>query len=179
MFRLLILTIVSFALHPAYNLIAGVITQSNGEISKYTADDGTVIKFYEGSFNQYEAARTSLKGVDLLSNANPWLENASPIADELALAMNNISFTPTSSQVYLFVEGLSNGGPFLDIKEILVETGGTYTRATTSRPKNSAAAGGASFFYAYAEVPEPSTAIAMGLLGVLGFAGNRRRRRQS
>ena len=25
-------------------------------------------------------------------------------------------------------------------------------------------------------VPEPSTAIAMGLLGVLGFAGNRRRR---
>ena len=28
-------------------------------------------------------------------------------------------------------------------------------------------------------VPEPSTAIAMGLLGVLGFAGNRRRRRQS
>ncbi|MGC6550515.1 MAG: PEP-CTERM sorting domain-containing protein [Rubripirellula sp.] len=28
-------------------------------------------------------------------------------------------------------------------------------------------------------VPEPSTAIAMGLLGVVGFAGNRRRRRQS
>ena len=28
-------------------------------------------------------------------------------------------------------------------------------------------------------VPEPSTAIAMGLLGVLGFSGNRRRRRQS
>ena len=28
-------------------------------------------------------------------------------------------------------------------------------------------------------VPEPSTAIAMGVLGVLGFAGNRRRRRQS
>ncbi|QDT62450.1 PEP-CTERM motif protein [Stieleria bergensis] len=27
-------------------------------------------------------------------------------------------------------------------------------------------------------VPEPSTAIAMGLLGILGFAGNRRRRRQ-
>lgn len=27
-------------------------------------------------------------------------------------------------------------------------------------------------------VPEPSTAIAMGLLGVVGFAGNRRRRRQ-
>ena len=26
-------------------------------------------------------------------------------------------------------------------------------------------------------VPEPSTAIAMGLLGVVGFAGNRRRRR--
>ena len=28
-------------------------------------------------------------------------------------------------------------------------------------------------------VPEPSTAIAMGLLGIVGFAGNRRRRRQS
>ncbi|MGC6448527.1 MAG: SUMF1/EgtB/PvdO family nonheme iron enzyme [Rubripirellula sp.] len=28
-------------------------------------------------------------------------------------------------------------------------------------------------------VPEPSTALAMGLLGVVGFAGNRRRRRQS
>lgn len=28
-------------------------------------------------------------------------------------------------------------------------------------------------------VPEPSTAIALGLLGVLGFTGNRRRRRQS
>jgi hypothetical protein len=27
-------------------------------------------------------------------------------------------------------------------------------------------------------VPEPSTAIAMGLLGIVGFAGNRRRRRQ-
>ncbi len=27
-------------------------------------------------------------------------------------------------------------------------------------------------------VPEPSTAIAMGLLGIIGFAGNRRRRRQ-
>jgi hypothetical protein len=29
-----------------------------------------------------------------------------------------------------------------------------------------------------ASVPEPSTAIAMGLLGIVGFAGNRRRRRQ-
>ena len=29
-----------------------------------------------------------------------------------------------------------------------------------------------------ANVPEPSTAIAMGLLGIVGFAGNRRRRRQ-
>lgn len=29
-----------------------------------------------------------------------------------------------------------------------------------------------------AAVPEPSTAIAMGFLGILGFAGNRRRRRQ-
>ena len=29
-----------------------------------------------------------------------------------------------------------------------------------------------------AAVPEPSTAIAMGLLGIVGFAGNRRRRRQ-
>ena len=29
-----------------------------------------------------------------------------------------------------------------------------------------------------ATVPEPSTAIAMGLLGIVGFAGNRRRRRQ-
>jgi hypothetical protein len=27
-------------------------------------------------------------------------------------------------------------------------------------------------------VPEPSSAIAMGLLGIVGFAGNRRRRRQ-
>ena len=28
-------------------------------------------------------------------------------------------------------------------------------------------------------VPEPSTAIAMGLLGIVGFAGNRRRRQVS
>jgi hypothetical protein len=32
--------------------------------------------------------------------------------------------------------------------------------------------------YGGASVPEPSTAIAMGLLGIVGFAGNRRRRRQ-
>ena len=32
-------------------------------------------------------------------------------------------------------------------------------------------------YWAY-QVPEPSTAIAMGLLGIVGFAGNRRRRRQ-
>ncbi len=31
---------------------------------------------------------------------------------------------------------------------------------------------------ASAAVPEPSTAIVMGLLGIVGFAGNRRRRRQ-
>ena len=31
----------------------------------------------------------------------------------------------------------------------------------------------------WATVPEPSTAIAMGLLGVVGFAGNRRRRRSA
>ena len=43
---------------------------------------------------------------------------------------------------------------------------------------------GVEFTFYYASlaplpVPEPSTAIAMGLLSVLGFAGNRRRRRQS
>ena len=33
-------------------------------------------------------------------------------------------------------------------------------------------------FQGVPDVPEPSTAIAMGLLGIVGFAGNRRRRRQ-
>ncbi len=34
------------------------------------------------------------------------------------------------------------------------------------------------FPVSYSAVPEPSTVIAMGLLGIVGFAGNRRRRRQ-
>jgi hypothetical protein len=42
---------------------------------------------------------------------------------------------------------------------------------------------GANVIWAYigetSTVPEPSTAIAMGLLGVVGFAGNRRRRRSA
>jgi len=52
---------------------------------------------------------------------------------------------------------------------ILTESGTTYSNTSGD-------------YYASVNnpnVPEPSTAIAMGLLGVVGFAGNRRRRRQS
>jgi hypothetical protein len=47
----------------------------------------------------------------------------------------------------------------------------TFTNNDTSDTFTINVLGGAS-------VPEPSTAIAMGLLGIVGFAGNRRRRRQ-
>ena len=64
----------------------------------------------------------------------------------------NLLNSPSSGKIYAFDDGSST-----------FATNGTYVgdwaKAST--------------------VPEPSTAIAMGLLGIVGFAGNRPRRRQS
>lgn len=101
------------------------------------------------SLNLYESSFTDNVSTSITSGEQAFVGTTTMPLD--ATSYNNLLNGPSSGKIYAFDDGATT-----------FATNGTYigewAKAST--------------------VPEPSTAIAMGLLGILGFAGNRRRRRQ-
>ena len=147
-------------------------------------------------------------GIDLINRAeNPWYLNsgaqtaALALANEFASDLNSpgghvileafIQTQQSSDYLFAFVYkepiNKADGHPFAvyvytsttDVNAVLVNDEVSVNPTADNNQ-------GTYFQYAYIDkiinsqqaVPEPSTAISMGLLGVVGFAGNRRRRRQ-
>ncbi|QDT62443.1 PEP-CTERM motif protein [Stieleria bergensis] len=174
---------------------AGIVVNSDGVITNAeltipigaaTGNPGTYnVSFIEGSYQEI--------GTGLI-NFTPWWD-ASPQGDT-ARALNEIlvnhirNYVPLSTldtgAIYLFAYGerdyltiyaaetineydvWNTDDDYYDMGQAtnIVGSDVQYLHyATFNGPGDSA-------------VPEPSTAIAMGLLGIVGFAGNRRRRRQ-
>ena len=168
-----------------------VVLDGNGIVTKWTSTDGTEYNFIAGSYNAITATGGVITDVGDGSDA-------STLAQEIQSDLDAINDTPTPDQTVMYMfyhddnsvthnttfawHGQSISGtqwhPYeddidldatthkVDIPGIALSTSpnSTIYWASTTEPASN--------------VPEPSTAIAMGLLGIVGFAGNRRRRRQ-
>jgi hypothetical protein len=157
---------------------AGIITfDSNNIVTSWSSDTaGETFYFYKGSYND---------------NSSIIFEGYIP-SDEF---QNDLVATSALPELPMYAFYVENKGPFnkdwkffRGICEIngtwsaegrFVHSGTATQHISYALPENIYR----DLYWAsttapsYGTVPEPSTAIAMGLLGVVGFAGNRRRRR--
>ena len=154
---------------------AGVITTIDASTISWDRDNDNEadIYFYIGSYNDavvHPEAFTSVAIPDVLTD------------DLNAQDPSGLSY---GGNIFLFSQGVAPSRPvngYLDAYTVTLynvwtfnygyidadqptNSSGTYYWASTTAPHTGT-------------VPEPSTAIAMCFLGVVGFAGNRRRRRQ-
>ena len=160
----------------------GVIAyDSNNIVTSWASNTaGGTYYFYEGSYNDNSTIIKQFSWGSMES-----------ILSEFNTDLMSTTNVPTGNPMYAFDKGESAQYPdrffgsvfgnFIfpvytwsrDLTEETHPTATTYSYAGTTRPlywaSTTAPSSGA--------VPEPSTAIAMGLLGIVGFAGNRRRRR--
>jgi hypothetical protein len=158
---------------------AGVVVDFNGEFPVWTNDnDGTTYYFYSGAYN---LAAVQPEGFASAGNIGEALRDDLNQYDPTALSNANRIFiiasdgnpprptqTGINTNIVLFNDftGSWESQPVLGIDpNTQQEAGASYYWASTTEPASN--------------VPEPSTAIAVGLLGVVGFAGNRRRRQVS
>ena len=153
--------------------IAGIlVTDSDKIVTSYTANDGTVYYFHQGSYNDLAAQLVGLDSADAQTHAQ-----------ELANHLNNKRINNYDPN---YVFPIFANGSSVDTYVVYSIILPPAQWLKTSRNLDRSATNGIDGLIYYATttapsgaVPEPSTAIAMGLLGIVGFAGNRRRRRQS
>ena len=142
----------------------GIVLEGTGIVpSDLTGGASDTFGVYStGAFSQVKTSRLLNNGVNSLNLYDSSDDRATSITSgqqafvgtttinlDDATIYNNLLNGPSSGKIYAFADN-----------SLTFATDGTYIGD-------------------WAKVPEPSTAIAMGVLGVLGFAGNRRRRRQS
>ena len=147
---------------------AGIVLDSNGNVTSFTYNSSTYY-FYKGSFNDNAAIIDDLYSTES-GNLNQYLKNdllAAPSATPNAYVF---AAAPTASTVNVRVTSTDSGGTWRFLNNTFDRSLTTVDGLDIYYASTTAPSGG--------DVPEPSTAIAMGLLGVVGFAGNRRRRRQ-
>ncbi len=190
------------ALVAVHECDAGIVIGTNGILESAELDyNGATynITFQLGSYNDIETSGTNLSD-------QPWHnvsgDAANIIADNLAASLRdemNIvgSAFPFSaySYVYVFAYADKVGSPASYHAYYVSNPTASFIHGWESDVRsseenlwfNKADADGDFLSYQLvfatssgvnSAVPEPSTAIAMGLLGIVGFAGNRRRRRQ-
>ena len=163
---------------------AGVIVlDGNGIVTTFTPNTGPNLYFYQGSYNDNSSLVYDTAG------------NQSTLANEFGnnIATYNTS-TPNQTVTYVFADlsvAPSSDPDKINVTHIFYGSFGwsntnnsnfypqkTDTTADPGFTNTSKLIYWASTTAPASNVPEPSTAIAMGLLGVVGFAGNRRRRGQ-
>jgi len=147
---------------------AGIVLDSNGNVTSFTYNSSTYY-FYKGSFNDNAAIIDDLYSTES-GNLNQYLKN-----DLLAAP----SATPNA---YLFAAAPSTST--VNVR-VTYYNGSTWGHLNNTFDRSLTTVDGLDIYYASTtapsggDVPEPSTAIAMGLLGMIGFAGRRRLRQVS
>ena len=161
---------------------AGIMTfDSNNIVTSWSSDTaGETYYFYKGSYNDNATIITQFTGGLSTTVETEFVTDLGSTVASPALPMYAFDTEPANGTTARYHIGIYEGtggdvgawGAASNIKTSTTETTRTFageTRdlywASTTEPSSGA-------------VPEPSTAIAMGLLGVVGFAGSRRRRRQ-
>ena len=189
------------------NATTGIVESFTTTTTTPDLPAGTTFYFYEGSYNTVNAGpgvyHHTDTGLYTWPNSTA-LEYGNELRDMLITYENNNGYVSYDYMYYFWTEPGTNNGDTQYVYNVLGFNGSRpWTSqsipdndfyddardkdATTITPYNSptyklvyyslvAPISGSSD--ATPTVPEPSTAIAMGLLGVVGFAGNRRRRRQ-
>ena len=175
----------SFIVVGTPQLFAGVVLDSNGIVTKWTTENGsnTDYYFYEGSYNDVASVATVFTPTN----------NAANIGGDLTNLASALQSNGASNDGVIYVFAYDDGahdpgdiGGYAVVKWAVINswtTNDTNDRNRTATTIDAFGFGAATIYWASTTapsngtVPEPSTAIAMGLLGVVGFAGNRRRRR--
>jgi len=154
---------------------AGVITDVDANVISWD-NAGTTYYFYKGSYNNTVVQPEAYE-----------IGNAYALCDALRDDLNspfNTLYIPTR---FVFAVDPTPSRPtasLVNANSVHEQTGYYFTDTHYLNPDDTSQ-GGEVFYWASTTsppngtVPEPSTAIAMGLLGVVGFAGNRRRRRSA
>ena len=170
---------------------AGIISVTNGVVTEasITPTSGTPITIYTGASQSWTAGGYAGTTTD----PGSWWGNdtlAKQLAAALAADINSetINIPDATDVAYLFAwetNDEARGGPSIKVARVFHQDGswqtdsiGEYNVLRTQDQTDS----GITLYYvtqSTTTVPEPSTAIALGLLGIVSFAGNRRRRRQS
>ena len=180
--RITVLTITCMCVFSDQNH-AGVIVENN-IVTKATLNNGTTdfnVQFVNASYNTLNATNSQA--------IMPWFTDAilaQKLAEDLRDTINIYELGAPQLDtftLYLFTYGRNSGNQRPE--SWLVSDADPWSTTTLSTdPDEELFSTSFPYYYAILDtggnssVPEPSTAIAMGLLGIVGFAGNRRRRRQ-
>ncbi|MGC6448443.1 MAG: PEP-CTERM sorting domain-containing protein [Rubripirellula sp.] len=175
---------------PAY---AGVITYVEDDIHFTWQTDDALYNFRRGSL--FYLSRQHPTEEFLFDYVGDSVET---LLDNFVIDANSSinKIIPHSDMYFMIRDGEFSEGfiTYNDRDQVMRRLPGTYNihPQSTSRSEDpynfrnlTQEQAGAKFYWvskaqaSSSTVPEPSTAIAMGLLGIVGFAGNRRRRRQS
>jgi len=164
---------------------SGIIESSTHSGSGYESGTVATIDFNVGSYNTQVTNETEYSFSAAVNNADELTtqlndyENANPnvlsrtvtyIFDVQEIISGTRLYAGSYYDTSTGAWKSDNNGSFVAASDTTVNYGTDVTIYwATPAPENTTSNSG---------VPEPSTAIAMGLLGVVGFAGNRRRRRQ-
>ena len=181
-----------FAVAPIDPAHAGIVI-SDGELKSWTLDDeipsttARAIYFYKGSAEDVDS--------DVNLEDEPWWKDglqagalAEHLIDHLSREQSYIETLTGQTQVeYKFAFDYSSADTITShaVFSNFGEWSSTYDLGRTFNDRITHTGDSPWTFYwasttplNSSQVPEPSTAIAMGLLGMAGFAGNRRRRCQ-
>ncbi|MDB4338993.1 PEP-CTERM sorting domain-containing protein [Rubripirellula sp.] len=184
--------LISVASSPS-RVSAGIVVDQNGILTSATVNDGTndidvifVASSWDGLTSDQRSAIENSSWYTGSSLAGP-SNDTYKLAFDLASSLQNSAATLDRNVFYAFSHSLSNFyGTYYDFdtqRSSLGWIADKYQYPTSASTVNTTDNPGNTLYYAIPDtlsssVPEPSTAIAMGLLGIVGFAGNRRRRRQ-
>ena len=191
--------IVSLSITSSSRVTAGIILDSNGYVTSATLNDGT--QDFDFTFVQSTWDNLTTLQQDAITGA-PWWDSSATAAQNPTTPLNNITSNlvneitaaynnPTQPRAYFYIVfGFQDWDPFYAYAALGVVSvynvdplGQQYIYSNRNVVPKSIINSTGESPYRFAipdstSVPEPSTAIAMGLLGIVGFAGNRRRRRQ-
>ena len=185
--RITVLTITCICIFTDQKQAWSGITVENNIVTKATLSDGITninVQFVFDSFDNITSGQTIIEIMPWFSNQTKTLA----LADNLSSDMNDYetanSVSLSANTYYLFVLQEQSNGTQVRTNGVFHHTSSWVDVATFDVPRDTSNYTSTPMYFAILDtggnssVPEPSTAIAMGLLGIVGFAGNRRRRRQ-
>jgi len=160
-----------------------VVDPTSGVVTQWqSANDGNTYYFHQGSYNDVSNVVKTFTDDNAVKFALDGLTEPGGILPRL----DSTASANTTDYIYFFAIGQPNASTISTY--YILNPGSTWVQGSTNawiRTDTTYSFNGTKTIYwaslsdPNSSVPEPSTAIAMGLLGVVGFAGRRRRRQVS